>query len=555
MLMYTGKHPRNVYGRIHIAEDCWQKFCKESAFALYTPFIVSLASGNLKVESFRKFVAQDVCLLKIFANAFELAETNAQDDYAKHQINELRKTAINLHDSFVQEWGSYFVKDTTLNPATSKCQDFLLATASGKIDGVTAPIERTKLPAYTLGAIASFMKLYAYIGKELKGLTDHNCYKKWIENYSSDRFQDLSFQTEYLLNRLSDSFTAEELDIIETLYSQGFKHEIDFFLAQPLIQKAVVPLSGEHNLEERQLMIFSEFNFSFASVDSYVFFAEMAIAKESDKVRKEYTYTYPYEPTLKTICWREAHKNYINAYVKCIEDILATEKAENLNHKGLRKALEKVSYIEKEANLSVIKFGGLKGLKLKDIILAGERSILHDVCFEFFQTVKKKESLNADVHVLSYCWCGDLIRSTLSAGGLNGIKVHANELEFEESVCTGQILRKVESPIDKVEAFAKILESCGKGNDKKELLTVYIGDSFKDLLCLLEADIGIMVYPSPNLIDLAEHFGIRLIPLFHGVVDKQKKSVEGAETWKGGLSGILYTAISWVEIHAFLIGS
>nr|GMD36821.1 probable aminopyrimidine aminohydrolase, mitochondrial [Ipomoea batatas] len=262
---------------------------------------------------------------------FELAETYLQDDDTKHEINELRKTIINFHDSCVQEWGSDGFKDITLNPATSKCKDFLLATASGKIDGVKAtklstPIEKTKLSAYTLGAIASFMRLYAHIGKELKGFVDRNRYKKWIENYSSDRFQDISFQTGYLLNRLSNSFTAEELDIIETLYSQGFKHEIDFFLAQPLIQKAVVPLSGEHNLEERQLMIFSEFNFSFASIDSYVSLAEMAIAQESDKVRKEYTYPYPYEPTLKTICWREAHKNYINAYVMCINDILATEK-------------------------------------------------------------------------------------------------------------------------------------------------------------------------------------------------------------------------------------
>nr|GMD33400.1 probable aminopyrimidine aminohydrolase, mitochondrial isoform X1 [Ipomoea batatas] len=102
MERYTGEHPRDVYGRISIAQYCWQKFRKEAVFALYTPFIVSSASGNLKVETFRQCVAQGVYLLKIFAQAFELAETNAQDDYAKHQINELRKTTINLHGSFVQ---------------------------------------------------------------------------------------------------------------------------------------------------------------------------------------------------------------------------------------------------------------------------------------------------------------------------------------------------------------------------------------------------------------------------------------------------------------------
>nr|GLL34714.1 probable aminopyrimidine aminohydrolase, mitochondrial isoform X2 [Ipomoea trifida] len=120
------------------------------------------------------------------------------------------------------------------------------------------------------------------------------------------------------------------------------------------------------------------------------------------------------------------------------------------------------------------------------------RTLRHEVCFEFFRTVIKKESLNADVHVLSYCWCDDLIRSTLSSGGLNGLKMHANELKFGDSGCTGEIVRKVESPIDKVQVFGKIIESYGKG---KKVLSVYIGDSFKDLLCLLEADIGIVVDP------------------------------------------------------------
>nr|GMD35062.1 bifunctional TH2 protein, mitochondrial isoform X1 [Ipomoea batatas] len=77
---------------------------------------------------------------------------------------------------------------------------------------------------------------------------------------------------------------------------------------------------------------------------------------------------------------------------------------------------------------------------------------------------------------------------SVSTRGLNGLKVHANELKY--SGCTGEIVRKVESLIDKVQVFGKIIESYGKG---KKLLSVYIGDSFKNLLCLLEADIGIVL--------------------------------------------------------------
>lgn len=103
------------------------------------------------------------------------------------------------------------VKESTINPATAKYTDFLLATASGKVEGVKAPgklatpFEKTKLAAYTLGAMTPCMRLYAYIGKELQGLLDgksNHPYKKWIENYSSEGFQVSLFSCN-LLTRLT----------------------------------------------------------------------------------------------------------------------------------------------------------------------------------------------------------------------------------------------------------------------------------------------------------------------------------------------------------------
>ena len=58
----------------------------------------------------------------------------------------------------------------------------------------------------------------------------------------------------------------------------------------------------------------------------------------------------------------------------------------------------------------------LKGLNLEDIKRAGERLILHDGWMGFFQNITKNENLNVHVHVLSYCWCADLIRSAFSSG-------------------------------------------------------------------------------------------------------------------------------------------
>ncbi|XP_019193976.1 PREDICTED: probable aminopyrimidine aminohydrolase, mitochondrial isoform X2 [Ipomoea nil] len=531
-----------------IAQTCWVKFRKKAIFALYTPLIVSLASGKLKDETFRQF---------------EFAEGYADDNEAMHGIKELRMITRNKVDCFRREWRSDLVKDDAIpNPATSKCINFLLAIASGKIDGIK-PFEKTKFSAYILGAFTSCMRLNAYIGKEVRELffeheTNHRC-KKWIESYSSDSFQDFCLQTEKVLDKLSVALSVEELGIIEGLYSQGIKHEIEFFLAQPLIQKAIVPLSGEHNLEERRLMIFSNFDLTCTCVDSASTLADLTIetAPESDQIPIENQFARMTLSDLRDN-WKVIAKKYRDGYEQCIEKLLATEKAEKLNYEGLRKALEQLSDFEKEANLRVIKSGVLKGLKLENIRRAGELLKLQDGCMDFFKTIKKK---NADVHVISYCWCGYyLIRSVFLTGGIDDLKVHANELEFEESLSTGGIMMKVQSPIDKVEAFDKILlESSGEGNDKKKALSVYIGEAVGDLLCLLKADVGIVLAPIESLISVASHFGVKFVPLFTGVVKKQREcvEVEGADsssTWKG-LSGILYTASSWAEIHAFVFGS
>ncbi|XP_019193160.1 PREDICTED: probable aminopyrimidine aminohydrolase, mitochondrial [Ipomoea nil] len=547
-----------------IAQTCWVKFRDEAIFALYTPLIVSLASGKLKVETFRHCIAQDVYFLELFATAFEFAEAYVLDNEAKDGIKELRKITRKKIQCVAREWRSDLIRDdATPNPATTKCTNFFLAITSGKIDGIK-PSEKTKLAAYILGAITSCIRLNAYIGKEVRELfceheTNHR-YKKWIESYSSDSFQDFCLQTEKLLDKLSVALTVEELGIIERLYSQGIKQEIEFFLAQPVIEKAIVPLSGEHNLEERRLMIFSNFDLTCTCVDSGSTLADLTIetAPESDQIPIENQFARMTLSALRDN-WKVIANKYRDGLEQCIEKLLlATEKAEKLNYEGLRKALEQVSDFEKEANLRVIESGVLKGLKLEDIREAGELLELQDGCMNFFQTIKKK---NADVHVISYCWCGYyLIRSVFLTGGIDDLKVHANELEFEESLSTGGIMMKVQSPIDKVEAFDKILlESSGEGNDKKKAVSVYIGDAVGDLLCLLKADVGIVLAPIESLISVASHFGVKFVPLFTGVVKKQREcvEVEGADsssTWKG-LSGILYTASSWAEIHAFVFGS
>lgn len=64
----------------------------------------------------------------------------------------------------------------------------------------------------------------------------------------------------------------------------------------------------------------------------------------------------------------------------------------------------------------MINSGVLKGLHLEDINRAGQRLILQEGCREFFQKIVTNDTLKAEFHILSYCWCGDFIRSAFSSG-------------------------------------------------------------------------------------------------------------------------------------------
>ncbi|XP_076906461.1 bifunctional TH2 protein, mitochondrial-like [Bidens hawaiensis] len=550
------------------AKRFWDNFSQDSILTLYTPFIVSLASGNLKADTFGHFIAQDVHFLKSFAQAYELAEDCADDDDAKDSIVELRKRVLQelkVFDSFAQEWNLDLSKETTPNPATLKYTNFLLATASGKVEGVkgpgelATPFEKTKVAAYTLGAMAPSMRLYVYLGNELKSLVevygDKHPYKRWIDKYSSETYQEAMLEIEDLLDKLSVSLTGEELDTMQKLYHQALKLEMEFFLAQPVDQLTVLPLLNYQIPDEHSIMLFSDFDLTCTVVDSSAILAEIAIltATKSDQSQPE---TQNVSQIVRMTSadlrntWEVLSREYTEEYEQCMESMLTNEKAEDFDYSGLKTALQQLSGFEKRANMRVIESNVLKGLNLEEIKRAGERLILHDGCMHFFRTITSNQNLKVNVHVLSYCWCADLIRSTFSSGGIPTIQVHANEFEYENSLSTGEIIKKVESPIDKLQAFTDILK-----NSDKTHLTIYIGDSVGDLLCLLEADTGIVIGSSSSLKRIATHFGVQFVPLFPALVKKQKEHVEGSGFSWNGLSGVLYTVSSWAEVHSFIIGS
>ncbi|CAL5000416.1 unnamed protein product [Urochloa decumbens] len=539
---------------------------REAAFAAYTPFLLSLAAGNLHLDGFRHYIAQDAHFLHAFARAYEMAEDCADDDDDRATIAALRKAILqelNLHASVLKEWGVDPTKVIPPSAATTKYTDFLLATAAGKVDGakgsdkMVTPFEKTKIAAYTVGAMTPCMRLYAYLGKELTAFLkqdENHPYKKWINTYASSDFEDNALQIEELLDKLSVSLTGEELEIIGKLYQQAMKLEVEFFSAQLVDQPIVAPLSRYCGAKYK-LLVFSDFDLTCTVVDSSAILAEIAILsfQKSSQSGIDNTLDRTKSADLRN-SWNMLSKQYMEEYEECMERLLPSEESKSLDYDQLYKGLEVLAEFEKLANSRVVDSGVLRGMNLEDIRKAGERLILQDGCKNFFQKIgRTRENLNLDIHILSYCWCAELIRSAFSSVGcLDGVNIHSNEFAFEGSVSTGEIDRKMQSPVDKVEKF----KSIKSGTDSTTpSLSVYIGDSVGDLLCLLEADIGIVVGSSTSLRRVGKQFGVSFVPLFPGLVEKQRQLTEQDASVFKARSGVLYTVSSWSEIHAFILGS
>lgn len=102
--------------------------------------------------------------------------------------------------------------------------------------------------------------------------------------------------------------------------------------------------------------------------------------------------------------------------------------------------------------------------------------------------------------------------------------------------------------MEKREYFASV-----KARTEGDKFTIYIGRRAGDLLCLLEANIGIII-DKESLGPLCDHFAIQLKPLHSSVVENQNQlSLDLPDCWKP-LSGILYYVDSWAEIEAFILG-
>ncbi|KAI3975015.1 hypothetical protein MKX01_005126 [Papaver californicum] len=549
--------------KISISERCWTNCTNEALYSRFSPLFVHLASGSLDNKEFYQYVAKNAHLLNTFMEVYELAVAQLEDGSDKAELlgwSNYVKQDLKRHDSFVaQKLGLDPSKETTIHPATVKYTEFLLATASGNVKACEIPIQQSKIPAYTVGAMIPSLRLYAFLSKVMWELVSpyvsSHPHSEWIKEYSYVSVQASYRHTEDLLDELCDSLADKDVEVVERLYRQAMRLEMDFFYSRQSEQTLIIPIYTKLDPKEERLILFADFDFTCTSVASVEILANIEIltAQKPDQQLHCEDRDTPSQITPIDLrkTWELLSKQYTLENDNFIKKIMLGEKAVNFVYERLYDALVKLSSPEGKAVSRIFDSDVLKGISLEDIMQAGKSMILQNGCMNFFEKVN---NLDASVNVMS-CWSGDLTRSALS-GDLDMLRVDGNEFGYADGFFTGEVTHAAhQSVTDKLKYFKDMVQE-NEHEHGVGARTVFIGDSVSDLLCLLTADIGIVVGSNKSLIQVGNHFGITFVPLYAGFVKEQNKYFETGNpmVWKGGLSGTLYTVTSWIEIHAFILG-
>ncbi len=163
---------------------------------------------------FQHYVAQDAFFLEAFARAYALCVARAPDRESMRAFKRLLDAVddeLELHRSYAERWKVDLAAAPT--QATSAYTDFLLRVAS------------LESPAYAAAAMAPCMRLYAWLGQQLKPVALRDSpYYEWIETYSSDEFDAHATALEALVDRLAGDEAA-----LYRHYSTAMRLELAFF--------------------------------------------------------------------------------------------------------------------------------------------------------------------------------------------------------------------------------------------------------------------------------------------------------------------------------------
>ncbi|MCO5591032.1 hypothetical protein L7F22_045008 [Adiantum nelumboides] len=529
-----------------LANVLWNRHRSQAMMALYHPFVVSLSAGVLDISSFRNYIVQDALFLKAYSTVYRLLQDNVDDDSSKLIVNHLIQGVRDepqLHSSYAEAWGVDLSIASHPNEATVKYTEFLLATASSeeRKKGERTSLDRQRLAAFTVGALTPCMRLYAFLGQEIKKSLGEDSpdtsYHQWIDTYSSKEFQSSTLQIEVLLDTLAAHLDEDDISKLENLYSQAFTLELEFFSAQPNCQCTLLPfIRRQIDGSDANYLLMADFDVTCSVTDSCSAPANVSV-QAALKINQD-AKSRPHQKPAAEIRRDILEKSYSEHYSRISIPPEVQENCDRFfNVDGLRSFLERLSEFELNSNTEAIRQGVFEGLNLEDGWNAGCDMVLREDCTHFLRQVSSNHNVN--VHIVSVCWSKSFAKGALAKEGLEHVEVHSNELITSGSCTSGDIKRVVGTPFDKERIFEELMHSTE--SPSKSGRSIYIGDSVTDLLCLLKADMGIVIGSNSTLQKVSKAFGVLMMPLYKGVLEMAKLG-----NARGGKKpGVIYTCIDF----------
>ncbi|GAB1819048.1 thiaminase II [Herbidospora sp. RD11066] len=185
------------------SQDLWDTRVYQAI--LDHPFITGLVDGTLPREAFRHFVEQDSHYLRDYARALAVCAAKAPDDETTSAFAGDAAGAIaaerEMHAAFMADLGGSAEQAAAapVGPTTRAYTSYVLATVYGGsfLDGLAAV-----LPCYWI---------YARVGEDLlKRSSPDPLYRRWIEAYGNEAFQDTVRRVVTLTDRVGEEATKAQ---------------------------------------------------------------------------------------------------------------------------------------------------------------------------------------------------------------------------------------------------------------------------------------------------------------------------------------------------------
>ena len=190
------------------------------------PFVAGVGSGDLPVEKFKYYVAQDYVYLIDYSRALALAAARAPDldvmSWFAGLLDSTLNTEMALHLDYCAEFGISVeeLENTPAAPTTVAYTSFLLKTAfQGSFGELVASLVPCGWGYWEIGDhLAS------------RGAPPHApLYAQWIGMYASDEFRDLALYLRVLAGRLGDAAGPAEQAAMEVAYVTSLRLEYRFW--------------------------------------------------------------------------------------------------------------------------------------------------------------------------------------------------------------------------------------------------------------------------------------------------------------------------------------